>query len=308
MKVLIADDEVVSRRLLESLLRRWGYDVVVAQDGLEAARMLKQADAPKLAILDWLMPGLDGAELCRDIRLKNEEVYTYIILLTSKRGKADVIEGLDAGADDYIMKPFEAAELRVRVRTGKRILSLQDQLISAREALRTLAMQDSLTGLWNHAAALDILSKELSRAHREQATVGILLIDLDHFKRVNDKHGHQAGDAVLREVSRALREHIRPYDAVGRYGGEEMLVVLPGCDATNAVSHAERLRLAISQLRVPTSQGCIQPTASIGVVVSDKNIQIPVDQLIGAADIALYRAKESGRNRVELADALELVH
>src|SRR6185295_7273966 len=157
MKVLIADDEAISRRLLESLLRRWGYDVVVANDGLEASRILQLPGAPKLVVFDWMMPGLDGAQLCREVRERKQDPYTYILLLTGKRAKGDVIEGLEAGADDYITKPFEPQELKVRMRTGKRILCLQDQLIAAREALRDMAMHDSLTGLCNRAAILESL-------------------------------------------------------------------------------------------------------------------------------------------------------
>jgi diguanylate cyclase (GGDEF)-like protein len=301
MKVLIADDEAVSRRLLESLLRRWGYDVIVASDGLEASRILQSPGAPKLVVFDLMMPGLDGAQLCREIRERKDDPYTYILLLTGKRSKGDVIEGLEAGADDYITKPFEPQELKVRMRTGKRILCLQDQLIAAREALRDMAMHDSLTGLRNRAAIMGTLAAEVARVQRHGSSVGIALADLDYFKAINDAHGHAVGDAVLSETARTMERATRPYDSVGRHGGEEFLIVLPGCDEINAVSHAERLRAAISELSVETPSGPAQFTISLGVTVFDQNADPNPNTLVRTADEALYRAKNAGRNRVEFA-------
>jgi two-component system, cell cycle response regulator len=303
MKVLIADDEAVSLRLLESSLRRWGYDVHTASDGYEALRILHLPDGPKLVVFDWLMPELDGIQLCREVRGRTQEPYTYILLLTGNREKGQVIEGLSAGADDYITKPFDPQELRVRLRVGKRILCLQDQLIAARETLRDMAMRDSLTKLWNRAAILDVLTTEMARSRREGASLGVVIVDLDHFKRVNDTYGHLVGDAVLCEAVRVLKQSIRPYDSVGRIGGEEFLVVLPGCNEINAVSHAERLRAAIAQASVDTPHGPVQVTASMGVSVLEKGLDTDAFGLVRAADEALYRAKESGRNRVETAHA-----
>ncbi len=293
MKALIADDEAVSRRLLESSLRRWGYDPVVARDGVEASQILLSPDAPKLAVLDWLMPGIDGVQLCHDIRRQKPEPYTYIMMLTSKRDHADVILGLEAGADDYIMKPFEPAELKVRLRTGKRIIYLQDQLIGALDALRDRATRDMLTWLWNGASILETLQDEIRRAQREKAGLGIILVDLDHFKAINDTFGHTTGDDVLRGVARAMRECTRRYDSVGRYGGEEFLIVLPGCDRCNAVSHAERLRAAIAAVAVKTPHTTVQPTASLGVAVWESGMRADPCELFQTADLALYRAKAS---------------
>jgi len=301
MKVLVADDEAVMLRLLESSLRRWGYEVLTAKDGREALKIAQQPDGPKLVICDWLMPGLDGIELCREIRGQAQEPYTYILLITGKREQDDVIAGLTAGADDYITKPFDIQELKVRIRAGKRILCLQDQLIAAREELRDIAMHDSLTRLWNRAAILDLLTAEIARSRREGASLGLVVVDLDHFKRINDTYGHAAGDVALCDAARALRESTRPYDAVGRIGGEEFLVVLPGCNQINAVSHAERLRAAIATLTAPVAL-----TASIGVTVLPPETDIDAAGLVRAADEAMYRAKHSGRNRVEFADACEL--
>ncbi|MGD9720530.1 MAG: diguanylate cyclase [Pirellulales bacterium] len=299
MRVLIADDEVVARRLLESSLRRWGYEVLVAQDGAEAARILLAPDGPKLAILDWMMPQIDGIQLCGDIRRNKPEPYTYLLLVTAKREQEDVILGLEAGADDYITKPFNAAELKVRLRTGKRILYLQDQLISAREALRDRATRDQLTGLWNRAAILDMVGDELSRTRREGASLGIALADLDHFKRVNDQFGHATGDELLRQAAHTMQATVRRYDAVGRYGGEEFLILLPGCNLTNAVSHAERLRTSVGNIVLATPAGDVSPTVSIGVVVATATDAVETCDLVQSADAALYRAKHRGRNCVE---------
>ncbi|MCC7085397.1 MAG: diguanylate cyclase [Pirellulales bacterium] len=305
MKILVADDEPMSRRLIEASLLRWQYEVLVAQDGNEALEILQQPDAPKLAVLDWLMPRMDGLEVCRRIRERQGEPYRYIVLLTGKQQRSDVVEGLDAGADDYVIKPFEPDELRVRLRTGKRILYLQDQLISAREALREQATHDSLTGLFNRAAILEILENELARQQRHGGSLGLVLIDVDRFKQVNDIHGHLIGDAVLREVSRAMRLISRPYDAVGRLGGEEFVVVLPGCDRTNAVSHAERMRAAIASIAVPSDAGPVTVTASAGVSTATPGIETDALRLMRAADVALYRAKDNHRNCVMFADDIQ---
>jgi diguanylate cyclase (GGDEF)-like protein len=307
MKVLVAEDEVVSRRLLESSLQRWGYDVVVAGDGAEALEILRGPDPPRLALLDWIMPGVDGLELCRELRQRKGDAYTYIVLLTAKRLKADVVHGLEAGADDYMTKPCEPQELRVRLRTGKRILYLLDQLVAARESLRELATHDPLTKLLNRGAIVELLGTELGRAERERTSIGVVLADLDHFKRINDTHGHLAGDHVLREAAEAMRSSIRPYDAVGRYGGEEFLLVLPGCDQINAVSHAERLRLLLNRLVVNVPSGEIRFTASFGVTVVGPETPADAETAIDIADSALYAAKRGGRNRVEfLTCAAEL--
>jgi diguanylate cyclase (GGDEF)-like protein len=285
--------------LLEASLRRGKYDVVTASDGTEAAKILQSPDAPKLAVLDWLMPGLDGTQLCRKIRQAEIDSYTYILLLTTKHTKRDVVEGLEAGADDYISKPFDPRELRVRLRTGKRILYLLNQLTAARETLRDLAARDPLTGLWNHSSIIELLRNELCRSERQRTSVGVVLVDLDHFKMINDRHGHLVGDQVLREASQVLRNSIRLYDAVGRLGGEEFLVVLPGCDEINATSHAERLRQALGQIAVPTAQGTIGVTASLGVTVVRADGSVDAQAAINTADLAMYAAKNSGRDRVE---------
>ena len=232
-QILIADDSPVSRRLLEAVLRSWGYAVTTVPSGTAAWEVLQRPDAPRLAILDWMMPGHSGPEVCALVRqrqLEPNSVYTYIILLTSRNEKEDLIAGMEAGADDYLIKPFDNNELKVRLGPGQRIVHLQRQLIEAQDALREQATRDSLTRLWNRHAIWEILTRELARSQREGVPLGLVLGDLDHFKQVNDTFGHMAGDAVLREISIRLNTSIRSYDAAGRYGGEEFLIVLPGCD------------------------------------------------------------------------------
>jgi len=304
MKVLVADDEIVSRRLIESSLQRWGYDVVAAKDGLTALRILMLPDAPRLAVLDWMMPGLDGAQVCRSIRERVSDSYTYILLLTGKQGKENVVEGLEAGADDYIPKPFNPQEFRVRLRTGKRILSLLDQLTAARETLRLLAARDPLTNLWNHNSIIELLDDELHRAARQGSTVAVVLADLDHFKSVNDQFGHLTGDRVLRDAARAIGGAVRPYDAVGRFGGEEFLVILPGCDRINAVSHCERLRQVCENVKLTADDERVSITASFGMTVVNPEHRMTAEAAIQAADTALYAAKRKGRNRVEIVESV----
>ena len=299
MLVLIADDDTVSRRVLARMLTTNGYEVVAASDGDEAWQILEREDAPRLAILDWMMPGMTGPDLCRRLRGKKREPYTYVLLLTARTDKQDVVEGMDAGADDYVTKPFEARELQVRLRAGRRILDLQADLMEAREALRVQATHDPLTGLWNRYALLEALEREHSRAVREGTPLAVIMADLDHFKSVNDTYGHMAGDAVLREAAGRMQAAVRSYDLVGRFGGEEFLIVLPGTSAVNAAQLAERLRAAVAHVPVGHDLRNIPVTASFGVGASGPGLSGDPQTLIRVADEALYRAKEKGRNRVE---------
>ena len=305
MKILIADDDDVLRHVLQATLSKWGYQVVIARNGLEAWRILQAEDAPKLAILDWIMPGMDGIEVCREIRKRVHEPYIYLILLTAKDRKKDVVAGMDSGADDYLAKPFDPDELKVRLRAGMRILDLQAELLAARERLQYQATHDSLTGLLNRAATLEALSLELERASRQGTPLSIVLADIDHFKQINDTHGHAVGDAVLCEAARRMKSSVRIYDSVGRYGGEEFLFILPGCDAASAVTQAERLRSAITDHPIELSRLTISFTLSMGLVVRLEGIPDDLDPLIQEADAALYRAKLRGRDRVVLSGADE---
>jgi diguanylate cyclase (GGDEF)-like protein len=231
------------------------------------------------------------------VRENLREPYTYILLLTGKGSKGETIEGLDAGADDYVVKPFDEHELQVRLRAGKRIVDLQMDLLRAREELRERANKDLLTMLPNRAAVFAALEKELSRCHRDHRTVGVILLDIDHFKKINDTYGHFAGDAVLRETAARLRLNMRPYDHVGRYGGEEFLIVLPNVDLEQAAHQAERLRAKLSASSMMVDGGEMQVSASFGVTVSDGS-ERSSDIFVRVADQALYKAKASGRNCV----------
>ncbi len=306
MKILIAEDDLVSRRLLKVTLEKWGYEVLVTCNGREAWEVLQQDDTPQLAILDWMMPEMDGPAVCQKVRQRKQEPYIYIVLLTAKGQKEDLIVGLEAGADDYLTKPFNPYELQLRLRIGTRILTLQAELIAAREALRIQATHDPLTGIWNRAAILDLLARELERSKREETSMSIVIIDLDHFKQINDTYGHLAGDRVLRETTQRIRSSIRAYDAIGRYGGEEFLVIFPGCDASKALKQAERLRLCICKEQIQLEEGHISLTISLGVAVSTPTSRREVEALIQAADTALYQAKRDGRNRVALAEQIEI--
>ncbi len=297
MKILVADDDPINRRLLETFLVKWNYEVVVACDGNEAWNILSQKDAPNLAILDWMMPGLDGTEVCRRIRNRSDESYVYILLLTAKFQKADIVEGLDAGADDYLSKPFDAKELKARLWAGNRVLGLEKRLRSAYENLLFHASHDSLTGGWNRVAILETLRTEVARAQRQGTALSIIMADLDHLKHVNDTYGHLAGDAILRETATRMQACVRPYDAVGRYGGAEFLIVVPQCDSSVAASRAEDLRAAITSTPMDTPNGAVPVTVSLGVAIGGGAISMEVESLLRTADEALYQAKIAGRNR-----------
>jgi len=300
VKILIADDSIVSRHLLEATLRKWGYDVMVACDGAEALGLLEGEDAPALIILDWMMPGMTGVEVCRRIRQRHSEPYIYILLLTSKSQKEDLIEGMEAGADDYITKPFDQNELQVRLRAGIRLVDLQTELLKAREELREQATHDSLTRLWNRSSIVSQLGRELARAARESRPLGVVIVDLDHFKLINDTYGHLAGDTVLREAAHRMQSSVRKYDSVGRYGGEEFLILFPGCCEADSYAQADRLRKTLAQTEISVNDKSLRVTASFGVTTAMPGDTWTVEALIRTADEALYMAKKSGRNRVAM--------
>lgn len=296
LEVLAAEDNPVFRSMLSAMLTKWGYHARLARDGCEAWEILAGPDPPRLAILDWMMPEIDGVEVCRRVRALAREPYIYILLLTARNESTDLVEGMDAGADDYLTKPFNAHELHARLRAGQRILNLQQQLLLAREALRHQATHDSLTGLLNRGSILDALECELARARREENPVTVLLVDLDRFKQINDTAGHLAGDTVLREAARRMKRALRRCDSLGRYGGEEFLIVLPGVGGDDAVERAECIRQALCAVPFDVGDALLPVTCSIGVCYATGHTD--AGGLIRGADLAMYRAKESGRNCV----------
>ncbi len=298
LRVLVAEDNPVFKSMLCNILDKWGYSAISVRDGLAAWDILQSEDSPRLAILDWMMPGLDGVEVCRRVRESAREPYTYIVLLTARTESEDLVLAMDAGADDYLTKPFRNHELRVRLRAGRRILDLQEELLRAREALRVQATHDALTGLHNRASILETLQNELARSGREGQPLAVLIADLDRFKQVNDACGHQAGDAVLRETARRMKTALRRYDALGRYGGEEFLIVLPGCGADSAYRQAERIRQAVAAGAIQSCGSHLHVSCSIGMAYRDAPAVDDASALIREADVALYVAKNLGRNQV----------
>ena len=293
MRILIADDSNVSRHLLESIVKKWGYQVITTADGNQAWDALQQPDAPRMAILDWMMPGLTGPEVCRLVRQKGIEPYTYILLLTSRTQKEDVIEGMTAGADDYVVKPFDQQELNVRLRAGRRIIDLQDELLKAQAALRYQATHDALTGVNNRGQITEVLEGCVAKA----GPLGVIMLDIDKFKLVNDTFGHAAGDAVLVATAERLTCALSEQDTLGRYGGEEFLVVTRRTPA-ELPAFAEMLRQRIAGEPVLAGGQEFAVTASFGVA-SRNGAKIEAgSELLKAADDALYTAKHQGRNRV----------
>jgi diguanylate cyclase (GGDEF)-like protein len=313
MKILIAEDDPASRTMLQKMLERWGYEVVLACDGETAWQALNDPDPPQLAILDWIMPDPDGIEICRKIRAAQEhsdespssqeleigpDPYIYIILLTAKSEKESMIQGLQSGADDYIVKPFNPDELQARLRAGSRILKLQNQLVSVQQKLQSMARIDYLTSIYNRRAVIQLLKKELARSDRDGRPMSLAMLDVDHFKAINDTYGHAVGDSVLKECVQSVRSYLRDYDLVGRFGGEEFLIVLPGVDLEQARDVCERIRLEVRNRDMSVQDCHLRLTVSLGVTTWQSGMD--ADRLIMKADDALYLAKRKGRDRVEL--------
>ena len=293
MKVLIADDDSMSLAFLRTALQEWGYEVTTASDGNNAYELLQQRDAPMLAILDWMMPGMAGIDVCQHLRAGNRDHYTYLIMLTARSEVEFMVEAMNAGADDFISKPFNHEELQVRIRAGKRIIELQQEL-------RLKATYDVLTGIYNRGAIIGILEKEIARHQRDNKPLAVIFADLDHFKKINDTFGHLAGDAVLCEVTQRIAHALRPYDSLGRYGGEELLLTLPACTADKATEVAERIRSKVDATPIHTGFGPIDSSVSIGMTMLLPGERHTVQRLLQRAYEALYRAKNNGRNRVEV--------
>ncbi len=298
MRILIVDDDRVQLRLLKSILSREGHEVLEAADG-QAALALLQRNPVRLVISDWMMPELDGPELIRRIRADDFPGYIYVILLTARDKQTDIVDGLEAGADDYLTKPFDPNELRARVSIGERILDLEMRLREARDRMEELATYDNLTGLLNRRVLYEHAAAELNRAERKAQPISVVLLDIDHFKAVNDQHGHLIGDQALRLVAGAITKSVRAYDHVGRWGGEEFLIVLPGTALSEAARVAERVRAGVAAAQLPLAEGdALQVQISLGVTGTAAGSPLPLGTLLHQADEALYRAKREGRNRV----------
>jgi len=297
IKLLIVDDDAVFRTLVERHACSLDFAVYSAENGRAALDILQEKKI-NILVLDWMMPGMTGIELCARIRKQKTNEYRYIILLTSRNQTRDIVEGLTAGADDYITKPFNQKELQARLNIGKRIITLQQQLMSAKQKLHQIAIHDNLTRLFNRGEILRNLEEKLNQAKRERQPLGVILLDVDHFKQVNDRYGHQTGDSVLVEIARRMQKTLRPYDKVGRYGGEEFLIVLPNCDRVTTCEVGERIRKNIGGSRFKTREDSIRVTISLGGVVTDPARPISAQELLHRSDMALYRSKNDGRNRV----------
>jgi diguanylate cyclase (GGDEF)-like protein len=299
--MLIADDEPISRLLLGTTLRNLGHEVMDVSDGRLAFDELSREDGPRLAILDWMMPELDGLEVCRRLRERHGP-YVYLILLTARSAQEDLVAAFDAGFDDFLVKPFDTSELRARLRSGIRVLDLQEDLLRAQQALLKLASHDHLTGILNRRTVTEFLEMELARSRRENSAFSILMVDIDQFKPINDTHGHPVGDEALSVVVQRMRIALRSHDAIGRYGGDEFLVVLPGCDADTAEQIATRLRTEVSMRPMTLGALTLDLRVSVGITTATTDTE-SAEALITRADTALYDAKKRGRDRVAVSPA-----
>jgi diguanylate cyclase (GGDEF)-like protein len=298
MRILVAEDDPVSLRLLLACLVEWGYKVTGVRDGQKALEVLQAPESPRLAILDWIMPGKDGVEICHEVRKSIQRPYIYIMMLTAKARKQEVVKGLESGADDYLSKPFKPYELRARLRAGRRILDLQEQLVSAHRLIEAQLTLDPLTGVWSRYVILDILKLQLNLSSQSGSPMSLAVANIDHFRDINATFGPLAGDAVLREVARRIRGALRPRDSIGRSVGDEFVMVLPGCDGPNAANLAEKFRARVDRRDVDTSEAMIPVTVSLGVVITSQQA-LDLDTAWRLAAEAVSRAKAHGRNRVE---------
>jgi len=302
MKILIADDEMVGRRVLAKQLESWGHEVLIAKDGQEAFELFQKHNA-RMVITDWMMPNLDGPGLCAKIRESEagSENLCFVILLTSKDSSVDLAWGMEAGANDFITKPFHHLELKARLANGERILSLQSELQRQKDEAERLASTDALTQLMNRRAMLDTMRLDEDRMRRERRPLGMIMVDIDHFKAVNDNYGHAVGDLVLKGAAECYSSAIRGGDYVGRWGGEEFLIALPGADIIQCAEVAERCRQQLAKMCFTTDQGqALQVTASFGTASAEGADRPELLDLVEQADRALYWAKDSGRDRVKI--------
>ncbi len=296
-RIVVVDDDPAIRRLILFYLRKAGYDVVECVDGAEGRDFLFK-HSWDLAVLDRRLPDIDGIELCRELKQKKDFRNRYIIVLTGEDEKEAKLEGFDLGADDYVTKPFQPDELIARIRAAKRIVDLQKELMETNRQLELLSITDGLTQLYNHRYFQEEFAKEFEKAKRYDQPLSLTLLDIDFFKKVNDTYGHAAGDEVLKAVAETFASSVRATDTAARYGGEEFAVIMPQTDLDDARAFAEKIRSLVEGMTIPTSEGEISVTVSIGVSsVPYSSLGAPI-AMVEAADKALYRAKENGRNQV----------
>ncbi len=307
MRTLVADDDPIIATILSTMLARSGMEVTVAHDGDVAWQALNSLQPPAIAILDWMMPNLDGLELCRRIRSTPRLAGTYVILVTGRDSREDLVTGLEAGADDYMVKPIDMVEFRARIGVGLRVAKLQQSLArsvtelkSTRDRLARMASTDVLTGVYSRRWWFDVAAKEFSRSRRYERTFSLLMADLDLFKQINDTFGHEVGDRVLNRFGAMLRETCRQSDVIGRLGGEEFTVLLPETSSSDAQHLATRITEACRALAVDASAGDVRCSCSVGVTelrADDERL----DSVLTRADQALYAAKRAGRNQWSFA-------
>lgn len=300
MDILVAEDSKVSQAMLKAILGRWGHRVVLAADGLKALEIMDKPDAPQLILLDWIMPGMDGLDVCRKLLEDPSREPPYIIFLTAKDTMSDMVVGLGAGASDFIKKPFNREELHARINVGQRTLRLQKELVAAREKMANLAMIDPLTGAFNRRAMIEMIEKEQARTIRKGGAIWLALFDVDRFKQINDTHGHHVGDQVLVEFCDVIRKRIRKTDTLSRWGGEEFLLMAPAGDYELSLASVsplfDRIRQSIEDTPVHAEGKEIRYTTSAGVALLHAHDNL--DLILQSADAALYEAKRGGRNRV----------
>lgn len=301
LRILVAEDDLTTRSILEAVLIKWNYDPIMVKDGHDAWEVLQKPDSPNLVLMDWMMPRMSGLEVIQLVRAQLVEQPPYIILLTSKEEKEAILSGLEAGANDYIKKPFDKDELNARIRVGQRSVDLQTNLYETQKKLEHLATHDPLTGIFNRRAILEQLSKELARARRESQinlAYGLCIgfFDIDQFKQINDQYGHQSGDDVLKGMVSILAGELRESDSVGRFGGDEFLVLTPGIELQNQKNLFNRLIETIASHKIDTRSGEVSITVSMGVSLA--NLKVNEDHLLSNADAAMYQAKQEGGNRV----------
>jgi diguanylate cyclase (GGDEF)-like protein len=303
VKILVADDSAVYRKLVEQTLCGSPHQLLFAKTGQETIELFAHHNPP-IVIVDWVMPDRTGIEICHHIRASAQSSYTYIIILTGKSEKERVIEGLKAGADDYLTKPFHDGELVARVGVGLRIIELHRQIAAKNTLLAELALTDSLTGLPNRRAIDEWAARQLSGAARYKFSFWVAVADLDNFKSINDAYGHDAGDTVIKKFAQILKANSRRSDICGRMGGEEFLIVLTHASDENAAAAVDRIRNEFAGTKFVFDGGSVQVTASFGLAGFVGSRPPAFGSLVAQADVALYKAKHLGRNRIEISSPM----